>query len=339
MKKVKIAIVGASGLVGREVLKILAERELPISDIALIASEKSVGKTLPFRETELSIQSLPDFDFHGFDITIFCTPNSVSIEYVEKVAATGSVVIDNSSYYRPDPLVPIIIPEVNAEKITEYKNRNIICNANCAAMQMLVAVKPLHDYAKIKRIVISTYQSVSGIGKHAMDELYNHTRDYCNAKTLPPPSNFAKQIAFNAIPQIDRFMEDGCTVEEWKIEHDTHKILSPDIEVSATCVRVPVFKGHSEAVNIEFECPISPEKARELLVAANCVTVIDNPDELEYATPAEIAEKDCVFVSRIRQDKTVTNGLNMWIVADNIRKGAALNTVQITEDLVKLWTN
>jgi len=334
MKKFKVAIVGATGLVGRETLSIMAERKFPASEVIAIASEKSVGKDVPYGDKNLVVRDLPSFDFSNVDFAIFCVPTKISIEYVEKATLKGCIVIDNSSYYRTDPEVPLVVPEINAEKVKDYTKKKIITNANCATIQMIMALKPLHDYAKVKRVVVSTYQSVSGIGKDAMDELYEQTKESFSGK-MSEPKNFAKQIAFNAIPQIDSFREDGRTIEEWKMQHDTGKILDKDIKVSATCVRIPVFKGHSESVNVEFEKPITEKKVRELLTKFPGVKVIDNPKNFGYSIPIEAADKDDVFVSRIRKDETIKNGISMWVVSDNIRKGAALNTVQIAEELIK----
>jgi len=329
MKKYKLALIGATGIVGRETLKILHERNFPTAELHLLASSNSVGTLLDFGGKHLVVEPLNSFDFSGIDLAIFCVPSEIAAKYVWKATAKGAIAIDNSTYYRTDPDVPVIIPEVNADAIKLVKRKGIIANSNCAAIQMLLAVKPLHDFAKAKRIVVSTYQSVSGWGKFAMDELYDQSVALFKRQEVKI-QHLYRRIAFNVIPQIDKFMDDGASVEEWKIRHDTGKILDKKIKVSATCVRVPVLKGHSEAINIEFARPISPEKAREILAKAPGVQVTD-----DYLTPAEAENKDAVFVSRIRKDDTVKNGLSLWVVSDNIRKGAALNTVQIAEELAK----
>jgi aspartate-semialdehyde dehydrogenase len=324
----KVAVVGASGVVGRLVLKIMHEKNFPAKDVVALSSNKSAGQTILYAEQSLVLQELDGFDFSGVDLALFCVPTDVSITYVPKATSVGCVVIDNSNYYRTDPQVPLVIPEVNGHTISGYKNKNIIANANCAAIQMLMALKPLHDAAIIKRIVVSTYQSVSGIGFFAMNELKSATESALLQKAHHP-ENFARDISFNVVPKIDKFNADGNTIEEWKMQHDTQRILNAKIPVSATCVRVPVMIGHSEAVNVEFEKPISADKAKELLLFAPGV-IVSELDE-DFATPKEIAGTDAVYVSRIRKDQTVENGLNMWIVSDNLRKGAALNTVQIAE--------
>ena len=330
-----VAVVGATGNVGREMLKVLEEREFPIGEIHAVASSRSVGKEVSFGDQDLPVQSLDDFDFKGVDIVLMSAGGSIAEKAAPKAAAAGAVVIDNSSHFRMDPDVPLIVPEVNPDAIDGYTKKNIIANPNCSTIQMVVALKPLHDIAPIKRIVVSTYQSVSGAGNEAMDELFNQTRAiYMNAPLNS--KNFMKQIAFNVIPQIDVFKEGGDTKEEWKMMVETQKIISDDIKVSATCVRVPVFIGHAEAVNVEFADKIDAKQARETLRKSEGVLVIDKLDEEDgFITPAEIAGDDNVFVSRIREDQSAENTLNMWVVADNLRKGAATNAVQVAELLAK----
>lgn len=330
----KVAVVGATGNVGREMLKTLSERKFPVREVVALASQKSAGKQVSFGEVEiLTVQALDEYDFNGTDIALFSPGSAISKIHAPRAAEAGCVVIDNTSHFRMDPEIPLIVPEVNAGALKNFRNRNIISNPNCSTIQMVVALKPLHDAAKIKRIVVSTYQSVSGAGKEGMDELYDQTKAlYQNDHQ--EPTKFPKRIAFNLIPQIDVFLEDGCTKEEQKMVQETKKILDPFIEVTATCVRVPVFIGHSESVNVEFETPLSPEEAMQLLDTAPGVVVWDNIKQAGYATPAEIAGDDAVYVSRIRRDPTIRHGLNMWIVSDNLRKGAALNAVQIAEELV-----
>jgi aspartate-semialdehyde dehydrogenase len=331
----KVAVVGATGVVGHEMLSILAERAFPVSEVCAIASERSAGGEVSFGEDDvLKVQDLGRFDFKGVDIALFSPGAKVSAVHAPRAAKAGAIVIDNTSQFRMDPDVPLIVPEVNPEAIVDYKKRGIIANPNCSTMQMVVALKPLHDLARIKRVVVSTYQSVSGAGREAMDELFNQTRSiYVNDPVKK--EHFTKQIAFNAIPHIDVFMDDGSTKEEWKMAVETRKILDPDISVTATCVRVPVFIGHAEAVNVEFERPITEEQARAALKAMPGVSVIDHRVDEGYVTPQESAGEDAVYVSRIRKDPTVAHGLNLWIVADNLRKGAALNAVQIAELLAR----
>jgi len=330
----KVAVVGASGNVGREMLAILNERNFPVSDVIAVASARSAGTEVSFGDQDLKIQDLQKTDFKGVDIVLSSPGAKVSAEFAPKAAAAGAVVIDNTSYFRMDPDVPLVVPEVNPHAIAEYKKKGIIANPNCSTIQMVVALKPLHDLAKIKRVVVSTYQSVSGGGKDAMDELFDQTRGvFMNQQ--PQPQKFPKQIAFNLIPQIDVFMDDRSTKEEWKMVVETKKILDPHIKVHANCVRVPVFIRHSEMVNVEFENEISADQARQALLKTSGVTVIDLETDMEYVTPVEIQGEDNVFVSRIREDHTVENGLNFWCVADNLRKGAALNAVQIAERLIK----
>ncbi len=331
----KVAVVGATGAVGREMMKTLAEREFPIDDIVALASERSVGSEISFGEDDtVKVQNLATFDFKGTDIVLSSPGAKVSAEYSPKAGKAGAVVIDNTSQFRMDPDVPLVVPEVNPEALAGYAKRNIIANPNCSTIQMVVALKPLHDLARIRRVVVATYQSTSGAGKDGMDELFNQTRGiYVNEPVKP--EEFTKQIAFNVIPHIDVFMDDGATKEEWKMVVETKKILDPAIKVIATCVRVPVFVGHSEAINIEFENPVSEQEAREALQAQDGCIVVDHRANEGYVTPAECAGEDGVYVSRIRSDPTVENGLAIWVVSDNLRKGAALNTVQIAETLVR----
>ncbi len=331
----RIAVVGATGAVGREILTTLAEREFPASDVAAIASERSAGVSVSFGEDdELKVQDLAGFDFRGIDIVLSSPGAKVSAEHSPRAAAAGAVVIDNTSQFRMDPDVPLVVPEVNPEAIAGYTKRHIIANPNCSTIQMVAALKPLHDLARLRRVVVSTYQSVSGAGKDAMDELFNQTRGIFVNEPVRP-DRFTKQIAFNVIPHIDAFMEDGATKEEWKLVVETKKILDPAIKLHATCVRVPVFIGHAEAINMEFETPIDEEDARDALRGQPGVTVIDHRLDEGYVTPADAAGEDAIFVSRLRTDPTVDNGLSMWVVSDNLRKGAALNAVQIAECLVE----
>jgi aspartate-semialdehyde dehydrogenase len=331
----RVAVVGATGAVGREILTTLAERAFPVSDVVALASERSAGVSVSFGEDdELKVQDLAGFDFRGIDIVLSSPGAKVSAEHSPRAAAAGAVVIDNTSQFRMDPEVPLVVPEVNPEAIAGYRRRHIIANPNCSTIQMVVALKPLHGLARIRRVVVATYQSVSGAGKEAMDELFNQTRGiYVNEPVQP--EQFTKQIAFNVIPHIDVFMEDGATKEEWKMVVETKKILDPAIKVQATCVRVPVFIGHAEAINLEFETPIDEEDARDALRGQAGVTLIDHRLDEGYVTPAEAAGEDAVFVSRLRTDPTVENGLSLWVVSDNLRKGAALNAVQIAECLVE----
>ncbi len=331
----KVAVIGATGNVGREILSTLAQREFPATEVIALASERSVGKEVSYGEKDvLKVKDLATFDFRGVDIALSSPGAKVSAQYSPKAAAAGCVVIDNTSHFRMDPDVPLVVPEVNHEAIAGYRKRHIIANPNCSTIQMVVALKPLHDLARIKRVVVSTYQSVSGAGREGMDELFNQTRAiYVNDPI--ERHKFTKQIAFNVIPHIDVFMDDGATKEEWKMVVETKKILDPKIAVVATCVRVPVFIGHSESINLEFENPITADQAREALSAAPGITVIDHRADQGYVTPVEVAGDDPVFVSRIREDYTVENGLALWVVADNLRKGAALNAVQIAEVLIR----
>ena len=328
----KIAVVGATGNVGREMLSVLAERQFPISEVVALASTRSVGTDVSFGDHTLKVKALDYYDFKGTDICLMSAGGAVSKEWSPKIAAQGPIVIDNSSAWRMDRQVPLVVPEVNADALNDIK-KGIVANPNCSTAQLVVALKPLHDHAVIKRVVISTYQSVSGAGKEAMDELFRQTRAVFVADPVEV-EKFPKQIAFNIIPHIDVFLDSGYTKEEWKMMVETQKILDPDIQVTATCVRVPVFVSHSEAVNLEFEKPITAEKARALLREAPGVLVVDKREDGGYATPIECAGEDATYVSRIRKDPTVENGLSLWIVSDNLRKGAALNAVQIAECLV-----
>ena len=329
----KIAIAGATGNVGREMLDILAERRFPVSEVVALASSRSIGTEVSFGDKILKCKVLENFDFSDTDLCLMSAGGVVSKEWSPKIAAQGCVVIDNSSVWRMDPDVPLIVPEVNADAITGFRKKNIIANPNCSTAQLVVALKPLHDFAKIKRVVVSTYQSVSGAGKEAMDELFAQTRAIFVSDSVTT-KKFPKRIAFNVIPQIDVFMEDGFTKEEWKMMAETKKILDPKILLTATCVRVPVFIGHSESVNVEFERPISVDQAREILREAPGVLVIDKHEAGGYITPHEAAGEDATYVSRIREDATVENGLAFWCVSDNLRKGAALNAIQIAEVLM-----
>jgi aspartate-semialdehyde dehydrogenase len=330
----RVAVAGATGAVGREILKTLAERNFPVREIAALASPRSAGQQVSFGEDKvLTVQNLETFDFTGWDIGLFSPGASVSAIHAPRAGAAGCVVIDNTSQFRMDPDVPLVVPEVNPQDIAKFAKKNIIANPNCSTIQMVVALKPLHDHFKIKRVVVSTYQSVSGAGKEGMDELMANTKAfYVNDRNKPEV--FQKDIAFNVIPQIDVFMDDGATKEEWKMVVETKKILDPKIEVIATCVRVPVFIGHSEAVYVEFEKPVNVNEARAILRAAPGVVVEDQRVEGGYTTPVEAKGEDAVFVSRIRKDPTVPHGLVFWCVSDNLRKGAALNAVQIAEVLV-----
>jgi len=328
----KIAVVGATGNVGREMLNILAEREFPIEEIAAVASSRSTGMDVEFGETGkmLKVKNIEHFDFSGWDMALFAAGSGPTKEYAPKAAAAGCVVIDNSSLYRMDPDVPLIVPEVNPEAISGYTKRNIIANPNCSTAQMVVALKPLHDAATIKRVVVSTYQSVSGAGKGGMDELFEQSRDIFVGDQATP-NQFTKQIAFNVIPHIDVFLDDGSTKEEWKMVVETKKIMDPKIKLTATCVRVPVFVGHSEAINIEFENELSAKDARKILREAPGIMLVDKREDGGYVTPVECVGDSATYISRVREDPTVENGLNIWCVSDNLRKGAALNAVQIAE--------
>ncbi|MCA0870709.1 aspartate-semialdehyde dehydrogenase [Seohaeicola saemankumensis] len=329
----RVVVVGATGNVGREMLNILAERQFPVDEIAVLASRKSLGTEVSFGEKTLTTQDLDTFDFTGWDMALFAVGSEATKVYAPKAAKAGCVVIDNSSLYRYDPDVPLIVPEVNADAIVDYSKKNIIANPNCSTAQMVVALKPLHDRARIKRVVVSTYQSVSGAGKEGIDELWDQTKSIYNPTDDKPAKKFTKQIAFNVIPHIDVFMEDGSTKEEWKMVAETKKIVDPSIKVTATCVRVPVFVGHSEAINIETEDFLDEDEARDILREAPGVMVIDKREDGGYVTPVECVGDFATFISRIRQDSTIDNGLNFWCVSDNLRKGAALNAVQIAETL------
>jgi aspartate-semialdehyde dehydrogenase len=329
-----VAVVGATGNVGREMMNVLAEREFPADEVFAIASRRSMGTDVSYGDRILKCQDIEQFDFAKADIVLMSAGSAVAKDYALKIAAKGCCVIDNSSYWRMDMDVPLIVPEVNADAVRGWTKKGIIANPNCSTAQMVVVLKPLHDAAKIKRVVVSTYQSVSGAGKEGMDELWNQTK----GKYVPgqefQAKKFQKEIAFNCIPQIDVFMEDGYTKEEWKMLVETKKILDPKIKVTATCVRVPVFVGHSEALTIEFERPISADQARAILREAPGVMVVDKREPGGYMTPIEAAGEYATYVSRIREDATVENGLQLWCVSDNLLKGAALNAVQIAETLI-----
>jgi aspartate-semialdehyde dehydrogenase len=330
----KLAVVGATGAVGREMLKTLAERDFPVDEIVALASGRSAGQEVSFGEKGvLTVRSLDSFDFSTTDLALFSPSAAVSAIHAPRAAGQGCIVIDNTSQFRMDHDVPLVVPEVNPQAIAKFRKRRIIANPNCSTIQMVVALKPLHDLARARRVVVSTYQSVSGAGREAMDELWAQTRGVYVNET-PPAEQFTKQIAFNCIPHIDNFMADGATREEWKMAAETRKILDPDIAVMATCVRVPVFIGHAEAVHVEFERPITERQAWAALREAPGVIVLDRREDGGYATQAETAGEDAVYVSRLRRDLTVPHGLAFWCVADNLRKGAALNAVQIAEELV-----
>ena len=328
----RMVVVGATGNVGREILNVLAERQFPADEVAAVASPRSTGDIIDFGDSgrELKVQNIEHFDFEGWDIALFAAGSDVSRAHAPRAAAAGCTVIDNSSLYRMDPDVPLIVPEVNPEAIDGYRAKNIIANPNCSTAQMVVALKPLHDAATIKRVVVATYQSVSGAGKAGMDELFEQSRNIFVGDSNEP-KKFTKQIAFNVIPHIDDFLDDGSTKEEWKMVVETKKILGSRIKVTATCVRVPVFVGHSEAINIEFENEISADQAREILRESPGIMLVDKREDGGYVTPVECVGDYATFVSRVREDPTVDNGLSMWVVSDNLRKGAALNAVQIAE--------
>jgi aspartate-semialdehyde dehydrogenase len=328
----RVVVVGATGNVGREILNILAERQFPADEVAAVASPRSHGDIIDFGDSgrELKVQNIEHFDFEGWDMALFAAGSDVSKAHAPRAAAAGCTVIDNSSLYRMDPDVPLIVPEVNPEAIAGYRAKNIIANPNCSTAQLVVALKPLHDAATIKRVVVATYQSVSGAGKAGMDELFEQSRNIF-VGDANEPVKFTKQIAFNVIPHIDVFLDDGSTREEWKMVVETKKILDPKIKLTATCVRVPVFVGHSEAVNIEFEDEISAAQARSILREAPGIMVVDKREDGGYVTPTEVVGEYATYVSRIREDSTVENGLSLWVVSDNLRKGAALNAVQIAE--------
>ncbi|RUW17258.1 aspartate-semialdehyde dehydrogenase, partial [Mesorhizobium sp. M4B.F.Ca.ET.013.02.1.1] len=330
----KVAVVGATGNVGREMLNILDERGFPVSEVVALASRRSQGTEVSFGDRTLKVKALDTYDFSDTDLCIMSAGGNVSKEWSPKIGKQGCVVIDNSSAFRYDPEVPLIVPEVNPDAVEQFSRKNIIANPNCSTAQLVVAMKPLHDAATIKRIVVATYQSVSGAGKEGMDELFTQTRAVFVADQVDV-KKFTKRIAFNVIPHIDVFLDDGFTKEEWKMVAETKKMLDPKIKLTATCVRVPVFIGHSEAVNIEFEKPITADEAREILREAPGCQVLDKRENGGYITPLESAGEDATFISRIREDSTIDNGLSMWIVSDNLRKGAALNAVQIAELLVE----
>jgi aspartate-semialdehyde dehydrogenase len=328
----RIVVAGATGNVGREMLNILAEREFPADEVAAVASSRSTGDVIDFGESgkTLTVKNIEHFDWTGWDMALFAIGSEGTKKYAPIAAAAGCIVIDNSSLYRMDPDVPLVVPEVNPEAIDGYRRRNIIANPNCSTAQMVVALKPLHDRARIKRVVVATYQSVSGAGKAGMDELFEQSRNIFVGDPATP-AKFTKQIAFNVIPHIDSFLDDGSTKEEWKMVVETKKILDPKIKVTATCVRVPVFVGHSEAINVEFEDEISAKEAQDILREAPGVMLVDKREDGGYVTPVECVGEYATYVSRVREDSTIENGLNLWCVSDNLRKGAALNAVQIAE--------
>ena len=330
----KVAVVGATGNVGREMLNILEERGFPADEVVALASRRSQGTEVSYGDRTLKVKALDTYDFSDTDIAVMSAGGNVSKEWSPKIGRQGCVVIDNSSAFRYDPDVPLIVPEVNPDAISGFSKKNIIANPNCSTAQMVVALKPLHDAATIRRVVVSTYQSVSGAGKEGMDELFTQTRAVFVADPVEA-KKFTKRIAFNVIPHIDVFMEDGSTKEEWKMVAETKKMLDPKIRLTATCVRVPVFIGHSEAVNVEFEKPISADEARDILREAPGCLVVDKREDGGYITPIESAGEDATYISRIREDSTLDNALNLWIVSDNLRKGAALNAVQIAELLIE----
>ncbi|MFT6025645.1 MAG: aspartate-semialdehyde dehydrogenase [Ascidiaceihabitans sp.] len=329
----RVVIAGATGNVGREMLNILAERQFPVDEIVALASRRSLGTDVSFGDKTLKTKDLDTFDFTGWDIALFAIGSDATKKYAPIAAKAGCVVIDNSSLYRYDPDVPLVVPEVNPEAVMGYSKKNIIANPNCSTAQMVVALKPLHDRATIKRVVVSTYQAVSGAGKGGADELWDQTKSIYNPTDDKPPKTFTKQIAFNVIPHIDVFLDSGETKEEWKMTAETKKILDKSIKVTATCVRVPVFVGHCEAINIEFEDFLDEDEARDILREAPGIMVIDKREDGGYVTPIECVGDYATFISRIRQDSTIDNGLNLWCVSDNLRKGAALNAVQIAETL------
>jgi aspartate-semialdehyde dehydrogenase len=335
----KVAVVGATGNVGREVLSIMEERAFPADEVIALASARSAGKEISYGDKQtLKVQDLAKFDFEGVDIVLSSPGAKVSAQHSPRAAKAGAVVIDNTSQFRMDPDVPLVVPEVNPEAIAGYTKRGIIANPNCSTIQLVTALKPLHDLVPITRVVVSTYQSTSGGGKGPMDELFNQTKGiFMNQPAESHREHFPKRIAFNVIPHIDVFMDDGSTKEEWKMMAETKKILDPAIKLTATCVRVPVFIGHAEAVNVEFDGDINEDEIRDALRNAPGVIVVDHRADEGYVTPAECAGEDAVYVSRIRMDPTIDNGLNFWVVADNLRKGAALNTVQIAEELIRSY--
>ena len=327
----RVAVVGATGNVGREMINVLAERQFPVREIAALASNRSLGAEIEYGRRTVSVDDLEQFDFDGWDIALFAAGSGPAEKYAPLAADCGCIVIDNSSLFRYDLEIPLIVPEVNADAVEQVRNRNIIANPNCSTAQMVVALGPLHRRAHIRRVVVSTYQSVSGSGKAAMDELWEQTRSMFTVGDEMQPSVYPTRIAFNVIPHIDRFLQDGSTREEWKMMIETKRIIDPKIEVTATCVRVPVFVGHAESINVEFEEPLDEEEAREILREAPGITVVDERKDGGYATPKDCVGESATFISRIRQDPTVSNGINFWCVSDNLRKGAALNAVQIAE--------
>ena len=335
----KVAVVGATGNVGREVISILEERRFPADEVIALASYRSIGKEISYGDDSvLKVQDLATFDFDGTDIVLSSPGATVSAKYSPRAAKAGCVVIDNTSQFRMDPDVPLVVPEVNPDAIAGYTKRGIIANPNCSTIQLVVALKPLHDLAPISRVVVSTYQSTSGGGKAHMDELFNQTKGiFVNQPATQHQQIFTKQIAFNVIPHIDDFMDDGGTKEEWKMVAETKKILDPAIKLTATCVRVPVFVGHAEAINVEFDGDVEEDQIRDALKSAPGIVVVDRRADEGYVTPAECAGEDAVYVSRIRMDPTIDNGVNLWVVSDNLRKGAALNTVQIAEELIRSY--
>jgi aspartate-semialdehyde dehydrogenase len=329
----RVAVLGATGSVGREMLNVLAEREFPADEVFAVATRRSLGKEVSYGDAELKTRDVENFDWSSVQLCLMSAGSKAARLWAPKIAAKGCIVIDNSSAFRMDPDVPLVVPEVNADAVMGYTKKKIIANPNCSTSQLVVALKPLHDAAGIERVVVATYQSVSGAGREGMDELWTQTKGIF-VNQAPDPRKFTKQIAFNVIPHIDEFMEDGATREEWKMRVETQKILDPDVQVTATCVRVPVFVGHSEAVHIEFAEPITAADARRILREAPGVVVIDKREDEGYITPVECVGEWATYVSRIREDRTVENGLAMWIVSDNLRKGAALNAVQIAELLL-----
>ncbi|HHI98086.1 MAG TPA: aspartate-semialdehyde dehydrogenase [Thermodesulfatator atlanticus] len=337
MKEFNVAVVGATGAVGRMMIQVLEERNFPVKNLRLFASERSRGVKIPFRGEDIEVEVLSEQkNFSGIEIALFSAGASRSLEYAPKFAQDGAVVIDNSSAWRMDPEVPLVVPEVNPHAVADFRKKGIIANPNCSTIQMVVALKPLYDYSRIKRIVVATYQAVSGAGQKAIQELIEQTQAWCRGETLPEAKVFPHQIAFNCLPHIDVFLDNGYTKEEMKMVNETKKIMEDEnIGVTATTVRVPVFYGHAEAVNVETEKKITAQKARELLASFPGVVVVDEPAEKKYPLPVEIAGRDEVFVGRIREDESIENGLNLWVVADNLRKGAATNAVQIAEILTK----
>jgi len=335
MRKYNVAVVGATGAVGNEMIRILEERDFPVADLRLLASERSIGKTLLYRGKEFPVSVLDEKSFDGVEIGLFSAGGSISERFAPIAARAGCVVIDNTSAFRMDPDIPLVVPEVNVQDIARYTSKGIIANPNCSTIQMVVALKPIHDRAKIKRVVVTTFQAVSGTGKEAIEELAEQTKSLMNMKE-PAISVYPHRIAFNCLPHIDVFLENGYTKEEMKMVNETKKIMhDASISVTATTVRVPVFYGHSESVNIETEKKITAGEARNILMSAPGVTVVDDPSKNKYPLPIDAAGKDDTYVGRIREDESIANGINMWVVSDNIRKGAALNTIQIAEILIR----